>query len=277
MGPKFSRLKEEEFKENSIEIVKAAQNDGITLRILGAMAIYIHVSHDPQIFQRYLSLDRLGKGNPMFTDLDLAGYSRQWKEITRWFEKKLGFLPNFYVNSLFGDRRNIFQHPEGLFDVDIFYDKLSFSHDVKFIEGLGRGRLVLDLPTITLTDLALEKLQIHRINRKDLVDLFALFASHEVLDKPGQEAIDGGYVANVLSSDWGFEYDAMSNIQKLKSFTEGMASTGEVSQNEMEKAISRITNLSSIINRTPKSRQWEKRAKKGTARPWYNDVDEVER
>ena len=39
----------------------------------------------------------------------------------------------------------------------------------------------------------------------------------------------------------------------------------------------RISEFLKIVNEMPKSRAWEKRAKKGTAKPWYNEVDEVER
>jgi hypothetical protein len=277
MNPKFSNLHEEDFSRRSVEIVQAAKDSGVTLRILGAMAVYVHTSHDALAIQRHTELKRLGEGHPMFTDLDLMGYSKQRKDTSKLLEKTMGFVPDFYVNSLFGGNRNIFRHPEGLFDIDVFYDKLSFSHEVRFGDNSERGRLELDFPTISLADIVLEKLQIHQINRKDLIDLFVLFSSHEVSDEPKLECIDGGYVANVLSSDWGFEYDALSNLQKLRTQTAALVDSSEISEEERKKTDARVSQLLSIVNRTLKSKEWEKRAKKGTSKPWYNEVDEVER
>lgn len=273
---KFSKIQNKEFSDKSTEIVKAAQDEGIVLRIIGAMAVYIHVQHDPFTLKRYVGLDRLGADRPMFTDLDLMGYSKQFKEIANFF-KNMGFKPDFYVNSLFGNRRNIFQDQDGLFDVDVFYNTLSFSHDVQFIEDTGRGRLELDFPTISLSDLTLEKLQIHQINRKDLVDLFILFSSHEVGEDSEQETINGRYIANILSSDWGFEYDAMANLDKVKSLVENLLSTEKIEPRESQMALKGITDLTSMINTATKSKNWKKRAKKGTSKPWFQHVDEVQR
>ena len=81
----------------------------------------------------------------------------------------------------------MFRHPDGLFDVDVFYDLLSFSHEVWFRDSVDGDRLELDFPTIPLADIVLEKLQIHRINRKDLVDLFMLLSGHEILPAAGPD------------------------------------------------------------------------------------------
>ena len=213
----------------------------------------------------------------MFTDLDLMGYSRQRKEVSRLFEKTLGFKPDFYVNALFGGRRNMYRQSEGLFDVDIFFDALTFSHDVKFGENPKDGRLELDFPTISIADIVLEKLQIHQINRKDLVDLFVLLSAHEVATEAKPECVDARYVGQVLSRDWGFEYDANANLAKLRSLCTVLVENGDISEGERNTVFSRIDQIWSVTNGTPKSKDWEKRAKKGTSKPWYNDVEEVER
>jgi hypothetical protein len=241
------------------------------------MAVYIHTAHDEPVLQRYVGLKRLGEGNPMFADLDMAGYSKQRREVSILLEKTLGFAPDFYVNRVFGGSRNIFRHPEGLFDIDIFYDKLSFSHEISLGKDPTSGRLELDFPTISLADIVLEKLEIHQINRKDLVDLFALFSAHEVSEEPRPECIDGRYIGTVLSSDWGFEYDAVSNLQRLMTQTRAFVDSNEISEEERQKAVGRASHLLSVVNQTPKSKDWEKRAKKGTSKPWYNEVEEVER
>jgi len=62
----------------------------------------------------------------------------------------LGFRPDSVINGFFGDRRLIYYEPSDKFHVDIFLDKLEFSHDVIFGKKPGDGRLELDYPTIAL-------------------------------------------------------------------------------------------------------------------------------
>ncbi len=279
MGPgvKTVHLGEAEFCAMSVELVQGARQAGVPLRILGAMAVYIHSSHRPETLERYRGLERLGPGRPLFTDLDVMGYADRQKDTARFFQETMRFTPDFHVNALFSGRRNVFRHPDGLFDVDVFYDLLSFSHDVRFRDGPGGDRLELDYPTITLADIVLEKLQIHRINRKDLVDLFMLLSGHEIAEGPGTDVVDGGHVARTLSADWGFEYDAHMNLEKLRGFSEHAVSEGHATPEEQGRVAAGIGRLMQLISYQPKTKEWQKRAKKGTSKPWFNEVDEIER
>ncbi len=276
-GVKSVHLGEAEFCAQSMELVNRAQDQGIPLRILGAMAVYIHSSHRPETLVRYRALERLGPGRPLFTDLDVIGYAERQKDTVRFFQETMHFTPDFHVNALFSGRRNVFRHPDGLFDVDVFYDLLSFSHDVRFHGGLDGDRLELDFPTITLADIVLEKLQIHRINRKDLVDLFMLLSGHDVAEGSGADLVDGGHIARTLSADWGFEYDAHVNLEKLRGFSDHASGEGRVTPDERHRVDTGIGRLMQLISYEPKTREWQKRAKKGTTKPWFNEVDEIER
>jgi hypothetical protein len=274
---KYIDATNEDLCNKAINIVRDAKDQGITLRILGAMAVYIHSGHSPEYLQRYMALERLGAKHPMFTDLDFMAYAVQRKRVTEMFENHMHFRPNLYVNALFGNRRNIFHHPEGRFDVDIFFDSLVFSHEVKFCGAPGGGRLELDFPTISLADIVLEKLQIHHINRKDLVDLFMLFWVHEISEGHENEKIDARYIARVLSDDWGFEYDAKGNLGKLRELSDLLAETQKVTKEQANDVNARIKKLMARIDSEPKSKAWLKRAKKGISKPWFQDVEEVER
>ncbi len=274
---KSVKMTDEDFCKGAVEIVKIARDEGVALGILGAMAVYIHASHSPEFLEKYVAFERLGPGRPMFTDLDVMAYSAQRKKLSEIFEKKLDFLSDHYVNRLFAGRRNIFHHKDGLFDVDVFFDSLSFSHDVRFWDGPGGNRLELDFPTITLADIVLEKLQIHEINRKDLVDLFMLFWTHETSQGHVSEKIDLKHIATVLSDDWGFEYDAKSNIEKLKALLEGFLRDGKVTKEQGDAVNAKIDTLVRTVDGEPKTKAWRKRAKKGTSKPWFNQVEEVER
>ena len=265
------------FLKEALDLVQKAQEKGIYLRILGALAVYLHTEHAPQARELFFSLERLGKGQPVFTDLDLMAYSKQALDVRKFMEKGMGYQPNLYVNSIFAFRRNIFRHPQGFFDVDVFYDLLDFSHPVEFGRIPGKGRLEIDFPTISLADIVLEKLQIHEINRKDLIDLLILFSSHSFSESEEREYINAKYISKTLADSWGFWYDACSNLNKLISFIGETMSSGVAEISLLEKAQKQVEYLLRRIEEEPKSPQWIKRSRRGTSVPWYKEVEEVER
>jgi hypothetical protein len=165
--------------------------------------------------------------------------------------------------------REIYVDPRGQrHSVDIFYDKLDFCHPVEF-----KGRLELDKPTIPLTDIVLEKLQIVEINEKDLKDLMILFLEHPVSSAAGTgpEEIDGAYIADRFARDWGFYYTASLNFDRMLSF---LPRYEAFSQEHRETISGRIAELRGAIEAKPKSLGWKARAKVGTKKKWYRDVAE---
>jgi len=263
-------MPEEDFINEVMSIIESAEREGIKLRVLGSLAVFMRSSYCSECIQIYRSLGRFGEGKPMFTDLDLIAYSKQSKQVNDFLTKKLRFQPNLYVNTLYNNSRSIYHHPDGKYSVDVFYDRLSFSHEVEF----ANGRLDNIGYTIEPEDIVLEKLQIHDINRKDLVDLFILFLSHEVSDKKEERKIDGSYIAKVLANDWGFWYDANNNLNKI---LEVIKNERRVEKKYLEQVEERISKLKALIDKEPKTQNWEKRSKKGTSKLWYDEVEEVER
>ncbi len=276
--PSFVMLSDQEFLKEAEDVVRAAQAEGTSLRILGSLAIFAHSAHIPEAVSLFHALGRVSAGTPLFTDLDLMGYAKQGRAISTVFEK-MGFKPDNMVNGFFGDRRLIYYEGNGKFHVDIFLDKLEFSHDVEFGKKPGDGRLEMDFPTITLSDIVLEKLQIHKIARKDLVDLMILFFGHEV--KPSaateKEAVDAAYISNLLADDWGFWYEATQNLTKVRQLLGTFVGEGRVKPEQASRIEARVGALEAALRSVPKGRHWEKRAKVGTAKPWYRDVEEVVR
>jgi hypothetical protein len=273
---KFVEMDEEEFLQEALFIVEKAQARTIPLRILGAMAVYAHSRDKPEFMSLFRSLPRFGEDKPNFTDLDLAGYRKQRKDILRLFEE-LSYKPDYALNTIFAAKRLLLHHPQGKYDVDVFLDKLEFSHEVVFGEKPGNGRLELSYPTITLADIALEKLQIHLINRKDVIDLILLFLTHDVEGQECEDAVDGSQVATVLSGDWGFWYDATANLEKVRLLTGTLTESAKLSEEQAGIITQRVNKLRKIIDDTPKTKNWEKRAKAGTSKPWYREIEEVVR
>jgi hypothetical protein len=268
-------MSEDEFLTEAIGIVEKAQSRGVYMRILGSLAAYIR-SRNNGSADVFKSLGRFGEGMPLFTDLDLAAYGKQRGEIHKVF-RELGFEPDTMVNGMFGHKRLIYYHPKGKYHVDVFLNKLEFSHDVEFGEKPGSGRLELDYPTISPADIVLEKLQIHDINRKDLIDLISVFVAHDVQEQYGKDVIDGGYISKILTDDWGFWYDATTNLRKTREVLETVTKEGKLTGEQSDTVSRRMDQLLKIIDAAPKTRNWEKREKAGTKKSWYREVEEVTR
>ncbi|HXZ90825.1 MAG TPA: hypothetical protein VEG61_07170 [Candidatus Dormibacteraeota bacterium] len=279
-GIHFVEMNEETFLQEAVAVIDKAQARGVPLRILGAMAIYAHSPDRVEFMKLSKSLPRFGEGKPTFTDLDVVGYKKQQKEISKTFEE-LGYKPDYRLNAILGystgGRRLYYNHPQDKYHVDIFLDRLSFSHIVNFGDKPGSGRLELDNPTITLADIVLEKTQIHFIDRKDIIDLILLFATHDVEPEQSKDTIDGKYIATVLSDDWGFWYDSTTNLDKAMKAMETFRQSGNIPEAHAKTVTDQINKLRKIIDETPKTKNWEKRAKTGTNKPWYSDTEEVQR
>src|SRR5437870_5195143 len=132
---------------------------------------------------------------------------------------------------------------------------------------------------IPSTDLVLEKLQIHRIGRKDLVDLLVIFLGHEVREGANgdREVVHADRIANLLADDWGFWYESTQNLEKTKQILAQFVGESHISQDLATRIRSRIAALERTLQSVPKGRHWEKRAKVGTAKPWFREVEEVVR
>ena len=251
-----------DFVSEAKKIVEKAQQNGLTLRVLGATAFRLHC---PDHVHVHISMGR------DITDIDFAAYSKEGEKIEKFLARdqfqserqKASLTPELFAG------RHIYENPNTGLHVDIFEDELNMCHKVNF-----RNRLHLDSPTITLADLSLEKFQIVRINEKDIRDMLMLFAAHPVGDVEA-ETINGKYIAGIMSKDWGFYYTTTMNLGKIRKGLERYRDlfTAQDNQNIQE----RITVLEKMIENAPKSLAWKARAAVGTRVQWYNDVEEVER
>ena len=203
------------------------------------------------------------------------GYSKQSSQIYKLFEE-LGYPVDRRIQAFFGRIRGIWYHPQNLYHVDVFYDTLLFSHDIYFGSKPGQGRLDLDSPTITLTDIFLEKTQIHEINEKDIKDLIVLLRGHAIGDSE-DETINLDRISEVICNDWGFWYDMKINLEKTLHFLKQYYSEKIIKKEEFEDVSIKTQKIIAHIENTPKTKNWQKRSKIGTDKPWWCEVEEVER
>jgi len=134
-----------------------------------------------------------------------------------------------------------------------------------------KNRLEMDSPTISLSDLFLQKAQICKINEKDIKDMIILFREHEV-GETEKEAVNLNYIAKLLSDDWGFWYTVTLNLEKVKGF---LADYKNLTEEDKADVSAKIEKTLKAINDEPKTLKWKMRAKIGTKKRWYTEVEEL--
>ncbi len=229
-----------------------------TIRVTGSIAFrikcpdYKYLAYENQ---RYLA------------DLDFITYSKDIIKIQDMFFD-MGWEEDQNVLRLFGNKRRIFYHPEKPIHSDIFLDKLRFCHHLDF-----KNRLEIDYPTISLIDLLLTKLQIVKINKKDLVDIMVLLRQYPISDKDeNKQHIDGNYLAELCSRDWGWWKTTTKNLKKTREFTDTY-----LDEKDAEDVRAKSNHLMRLIEEHPRSLKWKIRSVFGEKLKWYEEVEEVKR
>jgi hypothetical protein len=268
------------FMRESKTIVDTAQNEGLTLRIIGGLGIAMHCQQFSEFAKK---LGRTGTGvakGQEYSDLDFIAYRKQRDKVKEFFSK-IGYVKRKATLSSAASERQIYYHPKGWFYVDVFFDQLLVAnHPVDF-----RGRLELDYPTITVTDMLLEKVQMwEAFGIKDLKDCLFLLRAHDIKEQKEKESIDASYIAEVLAQDWGFWYTATTNLQNIRRFTSELDKLGPdaqitpalITDKERDDINKKTTTLLNRTETEPKSFGWKMRAKVGTKKRWYNPVESPE-
>jgi len=243
-------------------IVRMAEERGVVLRACGSVGLYYRLRHDPGARAVYLLRDGTSRATPLFKDLDLASREKHSSKIYKLLVQELGYTEDRETNALFGMYRNVYFHPS--FAIDIFYDVLRFSHEIPLKDRFPPG------VTLSPEDLVLGKLQIHKTTPRDLMDLAAAAMAFHVA------ALDRKYMSTILGDDWGFWYDAGQNLRRSKELVEKLPTNGDPAKLEIASRAERhLQEYLDFLVEIPKTRKWEKRRAKGTAEPWFEDVDEL--
>jgi len=239
-------------------IAEEASQRGITLRVLGATAIMIH---SPKYLHAFEKMKR------QLSDLDFMALRGEQKKVID-FIQELGYADEPMVTALFGDRRTMWDNKATGIHVDIFFDKLEMCHTIDFTK-----RLSVDSPTISLADLLLEKMQIVKINEKDIKDTLVLLREHEI-STHDKETVNQKYISGVLAKDWGFYYTVTQNLKKMK---EASGKYDIFDASDKQNINQKIDMLLQAIEEEPKNAGWKMRAKIGTKKKWYTEVEDVGR
>ena len=197
---------------------------------------------------------------------DLAAYGRQSKQIQDLLTS-LGYKEYREVFISSEGIRAIFDKPEAGLHVDVFYEKLDFCHTIYW-----KDRLEVDSPTIPLAELLLEKMQIVKINEKDVIDTIMLLLEHPLGDSD-QETINIQRIAKLCAEDWGLWRTTTMNLDKVQKLAQGYE---QLTRELKAKLESQVKVAFVHLDDEPKPLAWKLRARLGDRVKWYKDVDEVQ-
>jgi hypothetical protein len=265
MNPEELKNQETEFFKLRDRILEEADKRKIPLRIIGAIAIR---THSPTF--KWIEYD-LGR---MLTDIDFVGYDKDIKRIRQLF-LDLDFREDPAIRAMMSgmgmgkmSKRLIFYEDTLGIHSDVFLDEMKFCHVINF-----KGRLEVDHPTVPLTEMFLSKLQIVKINEKDLIDSIVLVREHD-MGPTDKQTINKEYIAKLFSQDWGFWRTATENLEKIKNFAQ---SYDKLTEEDKKDVVQKIDQLREQIDKQPKSMKWKMRDRVGDKKQWYEDVEEVVR
>jgi hypothetical protein len=232
-------------------LIEAAAAEGVPMRLLGGLGVYAVAP----------SARRPPLARP-YRDIDLAVPAKRGPAASRVLEAA-GVVPERHFNALHGARRMIFSSPDG-YDVDVLIGRFEMAHGLDLEDGFAD-----DDTSIAPTDLLLTKLQIVRIEPKDLADAVAL-----VLDVPpgsGAGSIDLARFVAPLVDDWGFFHTVESNLPRVAALADERLDDATASV-----VRERVGDLKAAMDSTPKSLRWRVRSRVGERVVWYETPEDVE-
>ncbi len=240
--------------ERTRELIDAARDRQITLRVLGGIAVLIHAR--PPIPPRLLREVR---------DADLVVEKAKVKQLTGLF-RELRYDENRRFNLLNGKERLIYFDPQNGTQLDVFVGEFHMCHRLALAERLDVHPYTLGLAEILLT-----KLQIVQLNDKDLQDILLVLLQHETHESEDGERINLAAVASPCGTDWGFYKTVTDNLALVK----GRLADSGLGAAEAELVSGRVGLIMERIERQQKSVGWKLRALVGTKVRWYELPEEV--
>lgn len=255
MGPQDADTRHE-FESELNRIVIASQAQNVPLRVLGSLAFQLHC---PQYGHLQAKMGRA------YTDIDFAAYGTQAKAASKLLGG-LGYVEDTLMFVESEGSRAIFEHRGNGLHVDVFYNKLDFCHVIRW-----DGRLEADAPTIPLAEMLLEKMQIVKINEKDVIDTIMLLLEHPLGDGDA-ETINVARIAKLCADEWGLWRTTTMNLDKVKRLAQNYDA---LSADHKAGVAAQVEAALARIAAEPKPLAWTLRNRVGDRVKWYKDVEDV--
>lgn len=255
---KYGEIEQDFYTERTriLDALHQPENRHIVMRLIGALAFRTHC---PQY--GYLQ-DALGR---VFTDIDFATYTKHVRDVGRLLTE-LGYEEDKTVTRLFGEGRMLYHDPKFGRHIDIFLDRLDFSHVLPL-----NGRLEADDLTLPLAELLIEKMQIVQLNEKDIIDTIMLVREHPI-GQTDSETINAAVICRLAANDWGLWRTLTDNLAHV---SERLATYQALKEQDRQVVRERIRSLLDQIEAAPKTMRWKVRSAIGEKAKWYKDVEEL--
>jgi hypothetical protein len=245
-----TRKDEEERISEAKRIVDLAREKGVTIRLIGGLAVRNHCAAVSFCEREYL-------------DLDFVGLGKQSAQIRGFFES-LGYQENKNILMETGGNQMQFYMKERAYHVDVFIDGLRMTHDLTL-----KNRLAIEAYTISVSDLLLSKLIIQPMTEKDTRDILTLTKDLVLgeTDLPG--IINVNYIARLCSEDWGLYIDVLAGIDRCLTLLPKYNLTAD----EIERIKGRLSKIRETLVIQPKTLRWVLRQIVGRRLSWRRTVE----
>jgi len=244
------------------ELIDAASAAGLTLRLLGGLAVREHCRTAELCARDYSDVDMVSRtrdARRLRAVFARFGYEEDYGAAGATGNTQLRFVRACRHAGLDGTPAHGDDH------VDVFLDTFRMDHDI----ALG-DRLAREPYTVPVSDLLLTKLQIFKLNEKDIRDVVTLLDGVAVGDAETPGAIDAAYIAALCADDWGLYYDVGLTLQRVE---EHVADYG-LSDARVAAVRRGLGRLVAAIAEAPKPVRFRLRARAGTRARWHNELDE---
>jgi hypothetical protein len=235
-------------------VIDAAAAEGMTVRALGGVAVYLSSPEGRPLLPRALK------------DIDLVTSRGEGRAVGRLLVQ-LEYVGEEMFNALRGSRRQLFHDPVNGRQVDVFVGEFTMCHALPVADRLDRRPY-----TIPLAELLLTKLQIVELNERDERDIYTLCFHHELAPGQSSEGIEAGVVAGLCAEDWGLWRTCKATIERCLA---DLDRYHELEPSARELVAGRLGRLWEQIEATPKSRKWKRRSRIGDRVRWYQEPEET--
>ena len=232
--------------EEGRRLVIRADADGVTLRLLGGVAVRLQAPEAGPLLTREIK------------DIDVVTPRGNNRALATVFGG-LGYVGDEMFNAMHGTHRQLWVDPVNRRQVDVFVGAFVMCHSIPIAERLDREPL-----TVPRAELLLTKLQIIQLNERDERDIYNLCFHHDL------DAIGADYIAELCARDWGLWRTSRQTIERC------IADVGDYSLTPEQQHLitGRLNGLWERIEAEPKSGKWKRRNRVGDRKRWYEEPEE---
>lgn len=235
----------------SRRLVAAATDKGLTLRVLGGVAVCLQSPPDGPLLPRTCG------------DIDVAtprGNRRATTEVLQ----EAGYVGDQMFNAVHGARRLLFYDEINHRKLDVFVGEFAMCHAIPIADRLDRAPL-----TVPLAELMLTKLQVVELTERDQRDIYNLSYHHQLSNGDGS-GIEADYIADLCAKDWGLWRTCKATIERCLANLASYSLPEEASRVITE----RLQALWRNIDAAPKTARWKLRSRVGERMRWYAEPEE---